>query len=248
MKKMFVSSVLFSLGFALASESFGGLGLAIYAAEAGAEVAAVVDGSPAASVKLKTGDFLLSANGVPLAGRPLNFDMDILRGEPNEPVELSVLRGADTLSFSLRRESFEVEEISAEDLAPVQEMKSSMKNSPKEGFRFLDVVSVSSFAAKVFAKEQTGELSKERISREAPKTVSISVFNRGEIAFFLKEAGDTRLEIANVNGKVVASFAYPQANAGENRLIWDGSMLPSGSYVISVKSANKVNRFTGVLK
>lgn len=57
MKKLWALSLLASVQMSLAAESFGGIGLAIYPSEFGAEIADVVKGSVAEKAGLMTGDF-----------------------------------------------------------------------------------------------------------------------------------------------------------------------------------------------
>ena len=148
MKKLWALSLLASVQMSLAAESFGGIGLAIYPSEFGAEIADVVKGSVAEKAGLMTGDFLLSANGIPLEGKSLEYDMEVLRGNPGENLVLSVMRGNDTLTLHLQREKMVVQ--SEEESSPVLYKKSATEN-----LVFLDEVELSGLNAKVYASKET---------------------------------------------------------------------------------------------
>lgn len=92
MKKLWSLGVLAAFRVVMAGESFGGLGLAIYPSEHGAEVAHVVQGASAHLAGIEVGDFLVTANDVSLAGKSLDFDMEILRGKSGR------IRGVESLA------------------------------------------------------------------------------------------------------------------------------------------------------
>jgi len=234
MKKLWALSLLASLQMSLAAESFGGIGLAIYPSELGAEVASVVRGSAAEKAGILTGDFLISANGISLEGETLAYDMDALRGNPGEKIELSVLRENDILTFDLQREKIVVQ--SENENAPVL-----YKKSAGEELVFLDDVELSGLNAKVYASKESSENSL------ALKSQTLNRFSRTEIVLGLEKSGPVEMELLTAKGEVVQKFQI-EGVAGENSIAWNGSKLPKGSYFVRAFQGDRKLFFNGTLR
>lgn len=241
MKKLWTFGILAAVHAVMASESFGGLGLAIYPSGRGAEVAHVVQGASAHLAGIETGDFLLSANGVSLSGKSLDFDMDVLRGNPEETVELTVLRNSDTLRISVRREAIVVKNSADEDCSGI-----AFKAMSDESLQFLDAVELPNLNASVYAKISESSDLVSPFRKEAG-SLSLSIFDRNSIQFELENSGPAKLEIFSAQGQKVETFQM-NGSAGTNLLAWNGNGLSSGSYFVQVSQNGKTLSYKGVLR
>ncbi len=241
MKKLWTLGILAAVPAVMASESFGGLGLAIYPSERGAEVAHVVQGASAHLAGIETGDFLLSADNVSLAGKSLAFDMEVLRGNPEESVELTVLRNADTLRISVRRETIIVKN-SADD----EDSGVAFKAMSDESLQFLDAVELPNLNANVYAKISESSTLTSRFDKGS-RNLSLSTFDRNSIQFELENSGPATLEIFSAHGQKVESLQV-EGLAGTNLLAWNGNRLSSGSYFVQVSQNGKTLSYKGVLR
>ncbi|MBP5247335.1 MAG: PDZ domain-containing protein [Fibrobacter sp.] len=230
MEKFWIASLLASVKMLLAAESFGGIGLAVYPSEFGAEVARVVHGSVAEKAGIAVGDFLLSANGIPLEGESLEYDMEVLRGNPGEKLEVVVLRGNETLSFDLKREKI-----------VVKSDGESVLDKKNEKLVFLDDVELANVNAKVYTLESATD--KETSSESS----GLSAFSRTEILLNLENSGTTEVNVLTAKGEKIQTFQM-EAVAGKNSLEWNGQKLPRGSYFVQVSQNGKNFHFKGTLK
>ena len=101
---------------AMAGESFGGIGVTIYATPDGVRVVDVVPGSPAAEAGLEKDDRIVAVDGVSLAGNDIEESKALLRGTVGKPLEVSVRREKESYSFTLRRAHIAVNEIASADV------------------------------------------------------------------------------------------------------------------------------------
>lgn len=58
------------------------------------------------------------------------------------------------------------------------------------------------------------------------------------IAFSLKTAGDAELEIFNMKGQKVETWAWTAKAAGEHRQVWNAQNLPSGVYILRFRAGD----------
>lgn len=88
------------------SGSYGGIGITVVTHEQGLMIMSVREDGPAGRVGLHTGDIIIKADTVTLAGLNSYQSTYILRGEEGTPVKVTVARNqmADTLEFNLTRE------------------------------------------------------------------------------------------------------------------------------------------------
>ncbi len=241
MKKLWTLGIFAAVNAVMARESFGGLGLAIYPSERGAEVAHVVQGASAHLAGIETGDFLLSANDVSLAGKSLDFDMEVLRGNPGESVELTVLRNSDTLRISVRREAIFVKNSAGDSGLEV-----ALKAASDEALQFLDAVELPNLSANVYAKISENSDPVPSFRKEAGN-LSLSTFDRNSIQFELENSGPAMLEIFSAHGQKVKSIRI-EGSVGTNLLAWNGNSLWSGSYFVQVSQNGKTFSCKGVLR
>ncbi len=240
MKKLWSLGVLAAFRVVMAGESFGGLGLAIYPSEHGAEVAHVVQGASAHLAGIEVGDFLVSANDVSLAGKSLDFDMEILRGNPEESVELKVLRNSDTLRISVCRQAI-VARSPAED-----DRSMAFKSVTEESLQFLDAVELPYLNANVYAKVSESPVLNSRL-RHASGKLALSTFDRSSIGFELESSGPVTLEIFSAQGEKVESIRT-NGLFGTNQIAWNGTGLSAGSYLVRVSQGGKSLSCKGVLR
>ena len=241
MKKILTVGILAALQSVVAAESFGGIGLAIYPSERGAEVAGVVQGAPAHLAGIEIGDFLILADGVSLEGKSLDFDMEVLRGSPNETVELTVLRNADTLRVPVRREAIAVK-------ASGESSGMAFKTASHENWQFLDAVELPDLKADVYAKMSGSFGETSPISRMDSKSfLALKSFDRNFIQFELASSGHATLDVFSPLGGKVESLRM-EGVAGLNRLAWNGAALPAGNYFVRICQKGKNLYYKGVLR
>lgn len=71
---------------------FGGLGLEVQGEDGHIKVVSPIDGTPAAKAGIKSGDYIIAIDGKNIDGMPLNTAVDKMRGKPNTPITLTLLR------------------------------------------------------------------------------------------------------------------------------------------------------------
>lgn len=230
MKKLFLG-VLFGAVAALAAESFGGIGLAVCAAECGAEVLDVVRDSPADRAAIRVGDCLVSANGVSLKGKSLKSLLELLRGKAGDFLNLEILHGNVPTEKSLRRESL---------LAIINSESSEMlgEDVAAKG-RFLDEITLPEYNATFYAEEKS-------FPDTSVQLQTFQIFNRNWIAFSWSVPGMLTFRLISAKGEKLRTLRF-KAVAGKNIFEWDGSPYPPGNYFARVEGNEKVLYFKGTL-
>lgn len=241
MKKLCLWGISLAAGTALAAETFGGMGLAIYPSATGAEVASVVQGAPAHLAGIEVGDYLLSADSVSLAGETLEFDMEVLRGTPGKTVELAVLRNADTLFVQVKREAIVVKKASEES------SNFAFKTNGEDALTFLDAVELPGLEANVYAANLN--IPDESLTRpfENLGKAKLRSFDRDFIRFDVEASGEASVEIFSAHGERLESLRM-ECLAGSNQLAWNGKSLSPGSYYVRISQNGKSLQAKGVLR
>lgn len=72
---------------------FGGLGIEITMENGVIKVVTPMDDTPAAKAGLQSGDYITHIDGKPILGLSLNEAVEKMRGEPDSPITITVLRG-----------------------------------------------------------------------------------------------------------------------------------------------------------
>jgi len=98
--------------------SYTGIGIEVTAVNDRVTVVAPIEGSPAESAGVLTGDVLLSVDGIEVRATRLNEAIERLRGFPGSRVRLAVSREgeAEPLTFDLERSEVHVRTVRAEPL------------------------------------------------------------------------------------------------------------------------------------
>ncbi len=239
----------------LADESFGGLGITIIPArDGGVRVVEVIKGTPAEEAGIEANDQIFAVDGIKLADKSFDGAKDALRGTVGKPLEVSMVRGVDTLSITLRRghirlkdvskESLEnwygdeMESYSEEEMAVVAEQGASSNQklvavlehgrSIKDKSRGNDVKAIFVETEPVF-EQKAGKTDKA-----APKgSAKLKGLSRTTIAFEAV-AGNVRIVITDANGKVFENKLV-SANGGANFVPWNGESVPAGRYSVSLE-------------
>ena len=94
---------------------FGGLGIEVTMEGGLVKVVAPIDETPAARAGIQSGDLISHLDGEPILGLSLDEAVDLMRGEPNTTITLTVLRqGAEApLEVELTREIIQVNVVRA---------------------------------------------------------------------------------------------------------------------------------------
>lgn len=245
-----------SASIAAAGESFGGIGVTIYATADGVRIVDVIPGSPAAEAGLETGDRILSVDGNSLAGNSLDESKDVLRGLVGKPLELSVRREADTLTVTLRRANISVNEIVSEDVenwygenqtdyssAEIAEVarKSLSSNLEllsvmKNGRVIPDSIRVGSAELSSVSVEKEKSLQDfSKAKKNVPEAGTLESFDRERVAVDLCAEGPTVIRIVSPNGEVVERLVREDAKAGSLTVDWNGRGAASGRYLVHIE-------------
>jgi len=119
MKKAITSlltAALATMAIAGETETFGGLGMSIWAGKSGVKIAGVVPNSPADGIGLQPGDLIVSANGTDLSTVNPDEQINYLRGEVGTSISLVVDRNGNIFSVSAKRIGLSVQGLDAEEI------------------------------------------------------------------------------------------------------------------------------------
>lgn len=78
-----------------------------------------------------------------------------------------------------------------------------------------------------------------------PAGAQLTTFNRNTIGFNANEAGDYKVLVMSINGKIVASF-NTKAMAGDNSINWNSESVARGRYIVTIKHGS-FNNSTNVM-
>lgn len=88
--------------------SFSGVGIEMEKVSQGVKVTKVMEGYGADKAGVRTGDILIEADGYSLAGKTTEYCAGKLRGLAGTTVKVKVLRGTQTLSYTITRMTIEL--------------------------------------------------------------------------------------------------------------------------------------------
>lgn len=100
--------------------AYGGIGVSVLQHDDGLLIMSVRENGPAAERGLLTGDIIIRADSIALAGRTVNASTDLLRGPSGTTVDVGVFRPAtsDTISVTLERREIDLLHIPFAGLTP----------------------------------------------------------------------------------------------------------------------------------
>lgn len=242
MNKMtkFIGFVALSATFAMAEESFGGIGISYKACANGAEVLEVIPETPAAAAKLQAGDQIIAIDGASIKGFSTKGIRDVLRGVNNKPVVVTYISEGDTLETTLRRAQMTVKSI--DDVASAEADDQKLLALLSDGKMVDEKAAAAQENLKGVYVENPAEVetwTKADLSRVG--TAKVCGYSRDYIRVKLEYPGAFAVSVANADGNIVARMFTAKGTAGVNVVRWDGSSIPEGRYVISVESASGVN-------
>jgi carboxyl-terminal processing protease len=188
---------------------YAGIGIEVETAVDAINVVRCIPDSPAEHAGLHAGDAIVSIDGKPVL--PTNLDAAIadMRGEPDTPVRLAVLRSGKSLEFNVVRSRVELASVAAESLAP--------------GFGYVRISSFTDSTAEEFA----ASLRKLRSDKHAPlKGVVIDLRNNpGGVLDAAVEVADDLLDhgrIVSAEGRTEDARFVSEAQPGD---LSDGAAL-----------------------
>jgi carboxyl-terminal processing protease len=102
------------------SGHYSGVGIEVSTLDGALQVVAPIDDTPADRAGIRSGDTILSVDGIAVNPERLHETIDRMRGRPGTRVSLTVQRGGgtDPLVFQLERESIDVNSVRHELLQP----------------------------------------------------------------------------------------------------------------------------------
>ena len=243
---------------AMAGESFGGIGVTIYATPDGVRVVDVVPGSPAAEAGLEKDDRIVAVDGVSLAGNDIEESKALLRGTVGKPLEVSVRREKESYSFTLRRAHIAVNEIASADVqewyddpsaskaytpAEISEVARKSLGSNyellsvmKDGRVIPEDMTVGASELSSVSIEKTDSRFEAAPAKSRPRAAgSLKSFDRAMVSFDLKKEGTTVVRIVSANGEEIARLLKEDAKAGRQSLSWNGKNAASGRYIVHIE-------------
>lgn len=247
---------------AVASETFGGIGVTIYAVRDGVRVVDVIPGSPAAKAGLEADDYIIAVDGSSIAGNDIEASKDVLRGTVDKPVELSVLREKDTLSVTLRRariavndmdsssvenwygdrseySSAEIAEVARKTLSKNYELLSVMQ----DGRVIPDSVTVRAKSLSSVSVETAEDESPTIKSKTSRAAATLESFSRTKVGFRLLKEGTATVRIVSANGEMVARMVKENSLAGSQSVEWNGSRASVGRYMVHIEQNGAASAF-----
>lgn len=231
-----------------AAEAFGGVGISFYTVRDGARVVEVIPGTPAAQTKLQKGDLIVAVDGVSLKGVDSETAKSKLRGEKNQPVQLTFVSGTDTLETVLRRTQIAMKDVYNTAVAKQEgdnELVAILEDGRLvKGERYSEKTQLNGvYVEKLQQKpvEQGKKVAKA-------STVEVRGLSRNAVSFELTENGSVQVSIVNADGATVANIRFENAKAGFNSVAWNSENVPSGRYMVSVEHNGAVSGKYAVLK
>ena len=92
---------------------FGGLGIEVGMEAGVVKVITPIDGSPAETVGVKAGDYIVRINGTQVQGKTLSEAVDLMRGPVGSEIEITVRRIGErkALTFNIVRDIIEIKSV-----------------------------------------------------------------------------------------------------------------------------------------
>jgi len=98
---------------------FHGIGIVISEVEDYIVVVSPIAGSPGEMAGLKSGDKIIGVDGEDIVGTSAEYASSLIRGEIGTVVNLTVIRGSDSIEFSIERDLIEIPSIEYSMTGPV---------------------------------------------------------------------------------------------------------------------------------
>lgn len=99
---------------------FGGLGIEVTMENGFVKVISPIDDTPASRAGIKSGDLIIRINDKPVKGMALNDAVDMMRGEKDSPINLTILRenAQKPIEMTIKRDIIKVNSVKSEMLEP----------------------------------------------------------------------------------------------------------------------------------
>lgn len=230
--------------FAVAGESFYGVGISFKAAEEGVRVVDIIPGTSADSSRLLPGDVILSINDVSLHGRDIVDAKELFRGQEGKPVVVEYLSGEDVLVDTLNRARMTVESI--ESFSDAETSDKKLLAVMSYGKVVNGEVADNSALKGIYVGGETQAI--KIAAQPTMKFAKVSGFTRESIQVKLQNPGSVSIAVIAADGKVLYRTVLNHAKAGVNSVSWDGAKIPSGRYMVLVGYNGRVNGINVTLK
>ena len=252
----------------MADESFGGIGVTIIPAKEGAKIVEVIPETPASEAGLLPADRIFKIDAGPVANKSFEVIKESLRGLSGKPVEISVIREADTLNFTMRRSVISVKtfsnqsvqdwyntektEFSKEELEEVASFKGKSNESLAGvltlGYMIPENSDALEYSAVFVEKENVFDKEiKKNDSAPLRGSAKLKAFSRTRIAFSANTSDNVRIRVSDAKGNVYLDKTV-SANAGANTISFNGKYLPSDRYSITLEQNNSLSTYFAVLR
>jgi len=231
-----------AVSFAMASETFGGIGVSLRSVQEGARVAAIIPGTPAAETKLQEGDIIIAVNGESLKEKSIAYAASLLRGKANMPLEITYVSNGKAFTESVRRVQLTVESVENGESVALKK-KINQNDTDKRLVATLENGTLIKESAEkkttsydaVYVDKEKFDAPKAKSANVASKGVAIHEISRKSLSYSVKSSGKTTVSIINADGKTVKQIVNEKSTAGANSVSLNMEDAPKGAYVVSVE-------------
>ena len=193
---------------------FGGLGIEIGMEAGVVKVISPIDGSPAAKVGIKAGDYIVKIDNEQVQGKSLFDAVKLMRGPINTKITLTVRRPGQkkSLEFTITRAIIEVRSVEAKILGEKNNiaylrLKSFNENSLRQGYHaFLE----SYLSFEVLKKSLLGWINMVHIFMCLNKKIKTNVFEKFKGDVEEKKSTSTRQSNIELGKRTKTSLAEDQ--------------------------------------
>lgn len=222
-----------------ASDSFGGIGIAMYKSSRGVSVAGVANGSPASDADLQVGDCIIAVNGVDIAKKTVSEVKYMIRDDAGKPLTLTIVREGNTLNIDLTRVKMEVVSL---------ENKGDARNAASQNYELIDVVSVKNQKAGFYVEQSSVAPALRTVNEEPFENVKLKRFTRKNVDVEVLEPGRFTIKILTVDGALVSQREIDAESTGFKSIHWDNTLLAAGNYTIVFKQGFRSSSYQNKLK
>lgn len=231
--------VLLLSAYLYASESFGGIGVAMFKSSRGVSIAGVANGSPASAADLRLGDCVIAVNGADIAKKTVSEVKHMIRDDAGKPLTLTIVREGNTFDVDLTRVKMEIVSLGNDK---------DVKNVASRNFELLDIVEVKDRKTGFYVEQSSGAPTTRSTSILPFGDAKLDLFTRKSVDVKVFEPGQFTVKILTADGSLVSQKDISAESVGLKSIQWDNTLLAAGSYTIVLKQGNRASSYPQKLK